>query len=142
RKGQYGGFYTYDNIEDVERFAQGNKSANIHKITLVPGTKISDYEGSIERLDKNKLDELRAKGYKVIRGKSIFGKDEIIIIDKSAISSIELKPTTKQNENNGQSPVQEPSPNAEIKEDGQASQEGRSDATDQLTEVGEGNQES
>lgn len=46
------------------------------------------------------------------------------------------------NQQDGSAPVQIESPNAEIKEDGQGSQEGRSIATDQLTEVGEGNQES
>ena len=46
------------------------------------------------------------------------------------------------NQQDGSAPVQIESPNAEIKEDGQGSQEGRSIATDQLTEMGEGNQES
>lgn len=90
RRGQYGGFYTYDNLEDIEKFAQGNNSANIHKITLVPGTQITEYAGSIERLDKDTLGDLRSQGIKIIKGKSLFGKTEIIIIDKSAIASVEL----------------------------------------------------
>lgn len=88
KKGQYGGFYAYDNLTDIESFAKGNNVTNIHKITLKPGVEIRNYTGSIERLDKNTLDSLRKQGYQVIRGKSLFGKSEIIIIDKSAIDSI------------------------------------------------------
>lgn len=90
RKGQYGGFYTYDNLEDIQQFSQGNSTSVTHKITLNEGVKIQDYNGSIERLNKEKLEELRSQGYQVIRGKSLFGKSEIIIIDKAAIKSIEV----------------------------------------------------
>lgn len=87
-KGQYGGFYTYDNIGDVEKFSQGNNTKSTYGIKLKEGTNIVEYDGSIERLDAKKLQELRDKGYQVIRGKSILGKPETIIIDKNAIESI------------------------------------------------------
>jgi len=89
RKGKYGGFYTYDNIKNVISFIKGNSTDSVYGIKLNDGVQITDYEGSVERLDKEKLDELRSQGVKVIRGKSLVGKTEVIVIDKSAIKSIE-----------------------------------------------------
>lgn len=100
RKGNYGGFYTYDNIDDINKFSQGNDTKKTYGIKLNDGVKITDYSGSIERLDANKLQELRDKGIKVIRGKSLLGKTEIIVVDKSAIKSINeiSNPKTQQND--------------------------------------------
>lgn len=89
KSGKYGGFYTYENIEDINEFAAGNKTKTKYGITLNPGVEITDYTGSIERLTKEKMDELRASGIQVIRGKSLVGKTEIVVLDKSAIKSIE-----------------------------------------------------
>ena len=89
RKGKYGGLYTYDNLEDIKTFSQANNTKNTFGITLNKGVEIKEYTGSIERLNKEKLEELRQQGYQVVKGKSLFGRTEIIIIDKSAIKSIE-----------------------------------------------------
>ena len=89
KKGKYGGFYTYDNIGNIISFLKGNKTSTVYGIKLNDGVEITDYNGSIERLNAEKLQELRDSGVKVIRGKSIVGKTEIIVVDKSAIKSIE-----------------------------------------------------
>ena len=89
RKGKYGGLYTYDNLGDIETFSRGNSTKSTFGITLNEGVEIKEYTGSIERLSKEKLEELRQQGYQVVKGKSLLGKTEIIIIDKSAIKSIE-----------------------------------------------------
>lgn len=89
RKGKYGGLYAYDNIEDVNTFSQGNNTSENYGIRLNDGVEITEYNGPIERLDKEKLEELRSQGIQVIKGKSLLGKTEIIVIDKSAIKSFE-----------------------------------------------------
>ena len=68
--------------------------------------------------------------------------DGMIDISDDATTYGSLNLNQKKINEYGHTPIQITQPNAEIKENGQASQEGRSDATDQLTEVGEGNQES
>jgi len=88
KKGNYGGFYTYDNLEDIDSFSKGNNTVVNYQIELNPGTIITEYTGSIERLDQDKLNELRSQGIQIIKGKSLFGKPEIIIIDKSAIKNL------------------------------------------------------
>ena len=89
KKGQYGGLYTYDNLEDVNKFQKGNTTKNVFGITLKEGVEIKEYDGSIERLSKEKLEQLKSEGYQVIKGKSLLGKTEIIIIDKNAVKSVE-----------------------------------------------------
>jgi len=112
RKGKYGGFYTYDNIKNIIDFVKGNSTTSIYGIKLNDGVEITDYNGSIERLNAEKLQELRDSGIKVIRGKSLVGKTEIIVVDKSAIKNISKINDTKQNstpEAQPQAEVQKPS---------------------------------
>lgn len=88
KKGKYGGLYTYDNLEDVRKFQKGNKTKGTYEVELKPSVKIKEYKGQIERLDESTLSRLREEGYQVIRGKSIMGKEEIIVIDKNAVANI------------------------------------------------------
>ncbi len=96
RSGKYGGFYTYDNIKNIIDFVKGNNTNAVYGIKLNEGVEITDYSGSIERLNALKLQELRDSGVKVIRGKSLVGKTEIIVVDKSAIKNITKINDTKQ----------------------------------------------
>lgn len=88
KKGDFGGFYGYNNLGQIGKFMFGNKAKNLYGIRLNPDVVIHEYEGDIERLDNDKLNELRDQGIQVISGKSILGKQEIVIVDKSAIQSI------------------------------------------------------
>jgi len=88
KKGKYGGLYTYGNLKDLFKFMKGNSTVSAYGIKLNDDVEIKEYSGSIERLTKEKLDELRAQGYQVVRGKSLLGKDEIVVIDKNAIKSV------------------------------------------------------
>ena len=86
---KYGGFYAYDNLGQLTKFVKGNRgTVASYGIKLKDGVEIKEYTGEIERLDSAKIKELVDQGFRVIRGKSLLGRTELIVLDISAIESV------------------------------------------------------
>jgi hypothetical protein len=84
KKGRlYGGFYCADNIEHAMGYGMPLR------VTLYSGIKTFHKSGDITRLSAEYINSLLNQGYQMVIGKDLFGRIEYVIIDKSAIKSID-----------------------------------------------------
>jgi hypothetical protein len=91
KKGRsYGGFYCADNLTHAMQYANmsGNTPA-IFNVMLCENIKTFHKSGDVTRLSAEYINSLLIAGYQMIEGKDLFGRNEYVIIDKSAIKSIE-----------------------------------------------------
>ena len=92
RNREYGGFYTADisDIDQAKFYAdQKGQKGFIYSVTVKPDAKIYQKDTPIDRLAKSDIDNLVSQGYSIVSGKDVMGKKANVIIDKSAILSID-----------------------------------------------------
>lgn len=81
----YGGFYAADaaSIADAQGYA--GDGGTVYRIDLVPGAVVEDKEGDITRLSESAINEYRARGVDVVKGKDPRGRTEYAIINEAAV---------------------------------------------------------
>jgi hypothetical protein len=97
KKGRvYGGFYgtRYADAAQAEDYARMmGGDATIYSVRIRPGTRVLNKAGDITRLSDKYIADLVEQGYGVVVGKDPRGRTEYVVIDKSAIESVDSTAT-------------------------------------------------
>lgn len=89
KKGRsYGGFYAADesSITDAEGYA--GEGGKVYAVDLKPDAVMEEKQGDITRLSEQTINEYRARGVDVVKGKDPRGRTEYAIINRDAIVRI------------------------------------------------------
>lgn len=90
----YGGFYGTTEADAVQ--AEGyagmmGGTPTLYDVKIKPGTKVLNKTGDITRLSESYINELVSQGYGVVTGKDPRGQTEIVVIDKGAVESLNVR---------------------------------------------------
>lgn len=91
----YGGFYLTDASSKAwsEKYAS-RRSGVLHALRFKPGSSVFTTRANIDRLSADQRAALKAAGYAAIEGKDTLGRNQVVLLDKTAVESFAEEPET------------------------------------------------
>jgi hypothetical protein len=85
----YGGFYITAREDHAQGYAAMSEAPTLYRVTLHEGTDVS-HINEITRISRETIAYCLSAGVKVVKGKDPRGREELAVLDLSAIKSIEV----------------------------------------------------